>query len=351
MRITIKLKLALAFAAIILLSVLTAAFGISSLGALNASMIELRQGPVERALLETELYTDLIALSRAERSLILAPTEELARHYQGEIVDSRKAAIARRDRLNTIGSVEGKKKLAIFSATLDTYFAAQDQIRSLARQDKEQATQITFGAGSLAVDAAKAELAGIIDLNKSLMQDAQEKANRDYETERLTFIIIVAVSLLIGTGAGIWISYTISRGLGRAKLLADAVADGDLDQQIVVESNDEIKDMVLSLNRMTANLREAAGIADAIAGGDLTVVAKPQSAKDTLGKALERMLAKLREVVTDAMGASENVSSGSQELSASAEQLSEGATAQGRRRGGGFGVDGGDGGQHQAERR
>jgi methyl-accepting chemotaxis protein len=55
MRITIKLKLGLAFAAVILLSMLTAAFGISTLGALDTSIGEVRRGPVERVLLETEL--------------------------------------------------------------------------------------------------------------------------------------------------------------------------------------------------------------------------------------------------------------------------------------------------------
>ena len=99
-------------------------------------------------------------------------------------------------------------------------------------------------------------------------------------------------------------------------------------QEVAVTSNDEIKDVVNALNRMTANLRATAKVADAIAGGDLTVEAKPLSDKDTLGIALERMLEKLRAVVTEASGAAENVSSGSQELSASAEQLSQGATEQ-----------------------
>ena len=84
----------------------------------------------------------------------------------------------------------------------------------------------------------------------------------------------------------------------------------------------------LAMQRMTANLRATAKVADAIAQGDLTVEAKPLSDKDTLGLALKRMVEKLRVVVSDALAASDNVSSGSQEMSASAEQLSSGATEQ-----------------------
>ena len=139
---------------------------------------------------------------------------------------------------------------------------------------------------------------------------------------------MVVASLLIAAVTATWISFSISRGLGRSAALADAVAEGDLGQSVAVSSNDEIKDLIDALNRMTANLRASAEIAEKIAGGNLTVEAKRRSDKDVLGIALEQMLVKLSEVVNEAAGAADNVSSGSQELSASAGQLSQGATEQ-----------------------
>ncbi len=65
-----------------------------------------------------------------------------------------------------------------------------------------------------------------------------------------------------------------------------------------------------------------------IADGNLTITPTPLSDKDTLGMSLERMVERLRGVVSDALAAADNVSSGSQELSASSEQLSQGATEQ-----------------------
>ena len=122
-------------------------------------------------------------------------------------------------------------------------------------------------------------------------------------------------------------------------------------QQVSASSDDEIKDLIDALNRMTANLRATAKVADAIAGGDLTVEAKPLSDKDTLGLALKRMVEKLRVVVSDSLGASANVSSGSQEMSASVRATVVGRHRAGVCRRGGVLVDGADGGQHQAERR
>jgi methyl-accepting chemotaxis protein len=69
-------------------------------------------------------------------------------------------------------------------------------------------------------------------------------------------------------------------------------------------------------------------MADQIAVGDLSVEPKPLSDKDALGLAQQRMVERLRGVVSHALVASEQVSSGSQQLSAAAEQVSAGATEQ-----------------------
>ncbi|MCI3135423.1 methyl-accepting chemotaxis protein [Phenylobacterium aquaticum] len=110
--------------------------------------------------------------------------------------------------------------------------------------------------------------------------------------------------------------------------MAQGVAIGDLNQQVESKSNDEIKDVIDTVNIMTKNLRATAVLADAVADGDLTVQPKPLSDKDTLGLALERMVDRLRGVVADAISASENVSAGSQQLSSASEQVSQGATEQ-----------------------
>jgi methyl-accepting chemotaxis protein len=103
---------------------------------------------------------------------------------------------------------------------------------------------------------------------------------------------------------------------------------GNLDLKVEISTNDEIKDLMDSLNVMTANLRRTANIADEIAKGNLTVAAKRLSDVDALGIALETMLVKLRQVVGDAGDAADNVSAGSQQLSSSSEEMSQGATEQ-----------------------
>ena len=147
---------------------------------------------------------------------------------------------------------------------------------------------------------------------------------RDDRPLLVTFAVLILVSALIGYS----IVRSVRTGLRRAVSLADAVAHGDLTQNVAASSNDEIKDLIDALNRMTGNLRVTAEMAEAIAHGDLSVEPKPLSDKDTLGLALKEMTQKLRTVVSDALAAAGNVSSGSEELSSACQQLSAGANEQ-----------------------
>jgi methyl-accepting chemotaxis protein len=167
-----------------------------------------------------------------------------------------------------------------------------------------------------------------ITFTRKQMADMAAEAAQDAAHAQMLLIGVISMSLMIAIASAVWIALNISRSLSRAVGLADAVAIGDLSQKIDVSSDDEIGDLVKSLNIMTVNLNGTAKIADAIAGGNLTIDAKRLSDKDTLGMALERMVAKLRVIVSEALTAAQNVSAGSQELSASAEQLSQGATEQ-----------------------
>jgi methyl-accepting chemotaxis protein len=272
----------------------------------------------------------LLSAIRAEKNLILAGAnvEERAR-YDGEVLRFRDVFAARLDKLDAMATPEGKKLITALRGTRQQWLEASEKIRALMRENKaDEAIALSTGRARELVAEREKQVRDYIDLEQRLVAEARDAASRQYDNIRILLIAITLGALAIGAGAALWMALTISRGLARATVLANAVAVGDLTREIVVKSNDEIKDVVDSLNRMTTNLRATASVADLIAGGDLTVEPKRLSDKDTLGIALERMVEKLRTVVSEASIAADNVSSGSQELSASSEELSQGATSQ-----------------------
>ncbi|HVJ44035.1 MAG TPA: methyl-accepting chemotaxis protein, partial [Dongiaceae bacterium] len=331
MRLTIKAKLGITFAVVITLSAVMAGFGISGLSTLRDSVDDLVDGPAQEVELAQDIAIKLGALIRVEKNMIMADNEQQVADFSGQLPKLRQDLLAQEDKLHDLSSGEGKQKLTSFMNLWQQWVPVQDKMRDLMASgvnNRETAEPISEGQGRDLVKQLDAVLADIVEFNRSQMVQAKSDAEDDYAQQRMLLITAVVLSLLVALVAGIWISLLISRGLGKAISLANAVAIGDLGQNIEVRSNDEIRDLVDALNGMTANLRATAEVADSIAAGDLTVDIHRLSEKDTLGIALERMLEKLRGVVSEALSAADNVSAGSQELSSSAEELSQGATEQ-----------------------
>ncbi|MDF0516786.1 methyl-accepting chemotaxis protein [Bradyrhizobium yuanmingense] len=327
MRFTVKSKLASAFGVVIALSMTAGAVGYIKLSEMIATADQLvsRSNRIERA---AELKEGVLFLLRDEKNAILAATDAESDEIAAGLVKTREAITKSKDEIYSAASEGGKKLIDRFSAALGRMNAFQDETIRLARTDKAKALERSMREGRRLVEDALESVDGYIKYAKKNMADQAEQSKQDGVRAEMLLISLVIASLLIAVASATWIAVNISRGLARAVGLANAVAVGDLSQKIAVSSNDELGDLVSSLNAMTANLNATAAIANEIAQGNLTVEARPLSDKDTLGLALERMIEKLRHIVSEALTAAQNVSAGSQELSASAEQLSQGATEQ-----------------------
>ena len=328
MRMTIKLKLGLAFGGILLLSAVMAAVGISGLASLKGTMDELLRGPVQGVELAAQMRSEFLEISRSEKNLMFSDTDQQRNQFQQDLMRHRQAVLALRDRFDAIASAEAKRLVGEFNASWLQYVADQDKTLDWAKHDEAQARAMMVGDERQAVNSAQGHLDEIIQLNQRSKQEAVAAAEQQYKITRLELVGIVVLSLLVAAIVGVWMSLSISKRLRGAIDLADAVAQGDLRKKLTASSHDEVGDLIDALASMTANLRATAEVAAAIADGNLTVSAKRRSDVDELGIALERMLEKLRSVVSEAAAAAENVSSGSQELSSSAGELSQGATEQ-----------------------
>ena len=91
-------------------------------------------------------------------------------------------------------------------------------------------------------------------------QEAMDKALEDAEAEQRMSLLTGALILLIGAALGIGVSWFVSgstarpvRNLSRAAL---RVAEGDLTQQVKVESDDEVGVLARSFQQMVNRLRE-----------------------------------------------------------------------------------------------
>ncbi len=329
MRLTIKLKLGVAFAVLVAMLALVVIIGVSKMSTLNTAITDLIKGPAAHLELAQSIEAKVGIAVRTEKNMALTDDMELTRRLDAQATEVAGAVDEMVDRGSASATPESKPLWLSVERSWSNYKAASAEVRRLALQNQNaQAGALSMGRAQDAANAVSTDVQQLVALDKGEMKKADDDTNALYGSARLTLLATAVIALLIAAGAAIWISMTVNQGFKKISAALDAVAIGDLNHEVSVANDDEIKDLVTTVNGMTANLRVTAGVADKIADGDLTVQVKPLSDKDTLGLALERMVERLRGVVADAIAASENVSAGSQELSATSEQMSQGATEQ-----------------------
>jgi len=330
MRFTIKFKLAAAFGLMLLLLVSTMGYGIYSLGILNQSISDTIAGPAARLEKAQELGNLQLRLTRAQTNIALSETQsDVAKFIEASDRNMKKFEETAAWLEQNSTSEAGRKMWQAVQTDFEQIKTIDTRLRELARAgDRAGALRLTTVDARSITDKIEESINTRMEANRDLMQQADKDTDALYATTRNILLGVAALAVFAAIGTATWIAMSISNGLNKIKLVAEAVAIGDLDQDVQIKTNDEIRDLVETINKMTANLRQIAGIASQIANGDLTVTPKPLSDKDTLGLALESMVERLRGVVSDALAASDNVSAGSQQLSSGSEQLSQGATEQ-----------------------
>lgn len=368
MRLTIKLKVAAAFAVVVLLLCTVGMLAVSRMATLDDSITSLIDGPARRLELSLSVNNAVSTTARMERNVMLVQDRQKLLGYEAEGVAAAKSIgemIAEGRRTATDRDRANWEKL---STALEAWMPVNQQVRDFAKAGQiEPARKLSFTDTTRLITDMENATKQLMANAKEDMVAARKNANDIYVSARTWVIACSLIALLIAVVGAFWISTTVSRGLRRIQSSIDDVALGDLDQQLQVAANDEIRDLVETVNRMVANLRSIAEQTEAIADGDLTIDAKPLSDKDSLGHAMVRMtknlrataglarkiadgdltvdykpvsdrdklgeslvamIERLRSVIADTRNSAEQVASGSQELSASSEQLSQGATEQ-----------------------
>jgi methyl-accepting chemotaxis protein len=329
MRFTIKAKLAAAFAVVLILAAILGVVGVAKMGTVNdqSTVITDNWMPSIDAVHRMNTATSDL---RAQHYAHVASTDpaDMA-DVEKQLKETTNAISSTRQQYEKlISSDEERSIYNSFSRKYEEYLQVANKALVFSRQNQNQEAARILKDSKPLYDDMSNDALRLVELNVAGGKAASETGDKVFADSRALFIGVVVLALIVGVAAALWISRTITVGLRKISVAVDAVAIGDLDQDVTVTTDDEIKDLVVTVNRMTANLRETAALADKVADGDLTVQPKPLSDKDTLGLSLERMVDRLRGVVSDAVTASENVSAGSQELSAASEQVSQGATEQ-----------------------
>jgi methyl-accepting chemotaxis protein len=289
-RITIKLKLAASFAAVLTLLIGIAAYGTTSLESLNTSTENLLTGPAARLLLAMQINTDQAEIVRSQKNALLEDSNTAAmKYYNG--ADERITAMEARIREGLSGASEANKPKwqTLLDNTMKMREFSKQMMDAHQRGDLARATAISKGELRELGPSIREAVQGLQDSGQASLTAAIETGKEHYEQTRNMLIAVAGAALVVAVVAAVWLSISVSRGLTKAVSAVRSVSEGDLTSTVTVNSRDEIGELLNYVNEM-----------------------------------IER----LRGVVGDALTASSNVSAGSQQLSSASEQVSQGATEQ-----------------------
>ena len=136
---------------------------------------------------------------------------------------------------------------------------------------------------------------------------------------------IMLGGILIGSLFLFWFVTRVTIGKPLASLVktSEALAEGDVNQEINVKSNDEVGNLAAAYSRVIEYMKEMAEATSKMADGDLTVEAKPRSERDVLGHAHARLISRQRDLIGKSKAAAANVAEASRQLTRASEQTAQ----------------------------
>ena len=318
---TVSRKLFGAFGAMLVLAVVLGVVSLTMLGSVNRSAVTIANNGVTA---ETSIATVGQVMNKLRKDqlhyFIVAPNSRSGVHddITGDISDMAAAFKA------YAGATASEQKgLAGFRTARNQYVAASAGMFPLVAKGHTPAAEKLIGDGGAADvlwDPIKAALAGWQKATTTSVGTELSSARSTYSTAKLVVILLLAFTALLGAGLAFVIARGLSNGIGQLVRAADGIAEGDVEQSVDIASRDELGLLGRSFSQMIDYLKESAGAAEQIAGGDLTVQVTPHSERDALGNALVAMVESLRSVLSRVSSASTGMSTATHQMAATSDE-------------------------------
>ncbi|HYH03132.1 MAG TPA: methyl-accepting chemotaxis protein [Bacillota bacterium] len=299
----IRYKLLIAFILVALITGVVGFIGVTNIDRVGKNDIELYEDMTVPLQYISEMTSAFQGVQVAARDLILA-NEPVELMDKMDAINSRYSTMNESAARLKAGKREAKAikdAVVAFNEAQKSYNSYVDQLLQLAQDNQDQeALALLYGDLDMAATNVQDALNTLVQLKVEAAK-AKSADNKAVSTQAVsTSGIIVLLNMLVAIGLGFLISKMISNPVTKLAQAADQLALGDVDVDIHVKSRDEIGQLTQSFERMVANTREQANLAERIAQGDLAVEVVCKSDKDILSQSLQRVVLTLNELVSEA---------------------------------------------------
>ncbi|HSI58963.1 MAG TPA: methyl-accepting chemotaxis protein [Ideonella sp.] len=233
-----------------------------------------------------EANIELISIGRARSNFLLATSQEERDRHMASIAKSNaqlKDNIAKGRPL--FESDRAKELFSSFEKVSGEYEKEMQHALALAAAKKFAERDESIAQALDSVRNKANVLDGYLDeltrQKEARARKAADESTELYQSGLKTMIAVICGGVLLGIGLGFFISRSVTRPLGRAVDAANRLAEGDLTVQIEATSRDETGQLLLAMqnmvNKLSQVVTEVNAGAEALAGASEEVSATAQS--------------------------------------------------------------------------
>ncbi len=165
----------------------------------------------------------------------------------------------------------------------------------LAQGRRDEATALVRRETLPALDVLQDDVKAMVVLQRQQMEAAGAQARLDIDSARSLIMGLGATAVMIGLGFAWWITRSITRPLGEAVQVAQAIASGDLNGAIDPGSKDETGLLMRALSEMSASLARTVGRVREAAESVVTSTCQISAGNTDLSQRTEQQAASLEE--------------------------------------------------------
>jgi len=297
----VSTKLLLAFGLVAVVTAVIAYEGISALNAANESDTILFLKNTE-PLAQMSVVSTAFQRSRVNTLEILT-TSDIARR------DDQIKRIAERDKEmidnlalfeKTLLSEEGRKVFFRLQTNIKSFGVSRDKlIQFVLNNKKSEAMNVYLNETEKMRNSIQDDIFKLFELKVKLAKERSEQNTAEAASATTLMLILLVGGVLIAVGLGIFISRVISKPLVTVTNIAERVAKGDIEVELIQKSTDEIGTLVGRFKDLVEATKTQVDVANNIAKGNVNVAVEIRSEKDVLGQSLQKVVNTLKELINE----------------------------------------------------
>ncbi|XLZ70110.1 methyl-accepting chemotaxis protein [Massilia sp. SR12] len=258
-RLAAGLGLALAF------MVGIAVTGIVNLGKLNDGTEDIASDKVPKVVFAYEAIGGVNDIARAMRNAMLSTDPETVKKELKRVEDKKVEIDGNLDKLAKLieddADAESKAKLKAVQDARERYLVVQANFLQKSADDSQRDENVKYLLSAVRKEqtAYLNALTELVKYQSQAVNTASAVANEAYASSRKLMVVLTVAAAALAAWVAWWVTRSITQPLNRAVGVAEAVAGGDLTQRIDVTSSDETGQLLQALANMNDSLARTVG--------------------------------------------------------------------------------------------